>query len=82
MNQPVEEECRHLMPISQCGWCTPRATAIDAPHQVEIKYEFLARFDGSCPGCGRAVFVGEPMARTTDGELVCARCPGVELELR
>jgi hypothetical protein len=75
MTEP--ERCKHEMLIDTCGICSPRATSIEAPDQVEIRYWFVAKFDGSCTFGNHPVREGDRLARTTDGDLVCERCPGV-----
>lgn len=79
MTEP--EQCKHEMLINTCGICSPRATSIEAPDTVEIRYWFVANLDGRCPSCGAEIVAGEDwLARTVDGELVCEACPGVTRE--
>jgi hypothetical protein len=56
-----------------CAHCTGRTGEPVSP-DFEVAYRFAARYPGVCGWCERRFAADDPIARTTDGDYLCADC--------
>jgi len=72
---PVERCVLTELLVTECA-CRIHGKPEPKCLETDIVARFPARFDSNCDDCGVRMHLGDPIAKTYDGDYICEGCQG------